>query len=533
MFSIHSLLAHTPFHLKGFIVNQSRFLANVLAVSFAALSVSASVPALAQAPAPAAPAAAATPVANPAIADSTGFDAEFEKNRKRMEGKFEEKKTEQIQAAPLIQEDSWLSPPALVGMGGVAGAALMYGGSKALPIVKRWLSSGQNAPQGLALEALDEPPLFGSPAQRQPFEVAEPPLFSQTPAQPAGDFEPPMSRAPAPSQNLTLEEAQARMAGVTPAAVSAAPVAPPVNAAIAPIDPATRAANQAIIAAHQAEMAINNEKIANQNAAPSAAPNSPATKAVTETIQQLVQEETPVAGAAMPSRPVTPTPTAVLPERVQTAITGVPKTVQDQYAKEGKVVLKGYGVGDRSLTNTYGIPAYAKIIDYFNEGKPIGDDANYQIIRKKINQGVPASLAAEFAAKLPGSEAEAGNFGKAFGETGAYTKEGKIVTSPAAMKKAVAGGGALFLATAFPNIVNAAESASKGDYAKAGGQAAGVAYGAMGPLAQLLSGTGNAGLSAEEEARQLRMRDYALKAGRGVGQGYDPRQLINVAPPTR
>jgi hypothetical protein len=245
----------------------------------------------------------------------------------------------------------------------------------------------------------------------------------------------------------------------------------------------------------------------------------------------------------MPSRPVTPTPAAALPTgepvppvlspRVQTAITGVPKTIQDQYAKEGKVVLKGYGVGDRSLTNTYGIPAYAKIIDYFNEGKPIGDDANYQIIRKKINQGVPASLAAEFAAKLPGSEAEAGNFGKAFGETGAYTKDGKVVTSPAAMKKAVAGGGALFLATAFPNIVNATESAVKGDYAKAGGQAAGAAYGVLGPLAQLLTGAGSAGLSAEEEARQLRMRDYALKAGRGVAQGYDPRQLIGVAPPAR
>jgi hypothetical protein len=55
---VHSLLAHTPFYLKGFIVNQSRLLASVLAVSFAALSVSASVPAFAQAPAPAAPAAA-------------------------------------------------------------------------------------------------------------------------------------------------------------------------------------------------------------------------------------------------------------------------------------------------------------------------------------------------------------------------------------------------------------------------------------------------------------------------------------------
>jgi hypothetical protein len=86
---------------------------------------------------------------------------------------------------------------------------------------------------------------------------------------------------------------------------------------------------------------------------------------------------------------------------------------------------------------------------------------------------------------------------------------------------------------AMSDVANAFESAIKGDYAKAGGQAAGAAYGAMGPFAQLLSGAGSAGLSAEEEARQLRMRDYALKAGRGVDQGYDPRRLIGVAPPTR
>jgi hypothetical protein len=245
----------------------------------------------------------------------------------------------------------------------------------------------------------------------------------------------------------------------------------------------------------------------------------------------------------MPSRPVTPTPAAALPtgepappvlsQRVQTAIKGVPKNVQDQFAKEGKVALKGYGSGDISLTNTYGMPAYAKIIDYFNDGQPIGSDENYKAVQKKINQGVPSSLAAEFAIKLPGSEAEAGTFGKVFGERGAYTKDGKVVTSPNAIKNAVKGGGALVLATAFPNIVNAADALIQGDYAKAGGQTAGAAYSSLGPLGQLLGGLGNAGLSAEEEARQLRMRDYALKAGRGVAQGYDPRQLIGVAPPAR
>jgi hypothetical protein len=294
------------------------------------------------------------------------------------------------------------------------------------------------------------------------------------------------------------------MAGVTPPVASVTPEAAPAKAPWAP---------------PTAEV-INKPSMLPSGSTIGTTPSRPVTP-------------TPPAALAATTTPVTPTPAAVLPERVQTAITGVPKTVQEQYAKEGKVVLKGYGVGDRSLTNTYGIPAYQKIIDYFNEGKPIGDDANYQIVRKKINQGVPASLAAEFAAKLPGSEAEAGNFGKAFGKTGAYTKEGKVVTSPAAMKKAVAGGGALFLATAFPNIVNAAESASKGKYSEAAGQALNVASGFIPPVAQFLTHIGNAGESLEDQAYFERQRDYALKAGRGVAQSYDPRRLIGVAPPAR
>jgi len=431
------------------------------------------------------PALATTPGATTAAIPQAGSRVDAESKR------LAEKKVEKEQAAPLIPEFAQ-NPLMLAGAAAAGGAAVM--GYKTLK------DKMANSASAVSSERR-EPPMFG--AQR-----LDEPAWSASTAQTAP---------------LSQEEMMSRLQGLADetSAVNepafGATTAPPAAPAAAPV----------------------NTKL--QELQAKAAAGIPATGEFVGPMQPVGPPEftgprrpvvpTPPAALAATTAPVTPTPTAVLPERVQTAITGVPKTVQDQYAKEGKVVLKGYGVGDRSLTNTYGIPAYAKIIDYFNEGKPIGDDANYQIIRKKINQGVPASLAAEFAAKLPGSEAEAGNFGKAFGETGAYTKDGKIVTSPAAMKKAVAGGGALFLATAFPNIVNAAESASKGDYAKAGGQAAGVAYGAMGPLAQLLSGTGNAGLSAEEEARQLRMRDYALKAGRGVAQSYDTRRLIGAAPP--
>ena len=249
-----------------------------------------------------------------------------------------------------------------------------------------------------------------------------------------------------------------------------------------------------------------------------------------------------------PARPIVPTPPAALastttPEpvsptgynkRVTEAMADVPKSVQDQLAKEGKVALKGYGAGDINLTNTYGMNAYQTLVDHFNDGKPIGSYDNYLEVNKKIQKGIPSSLAPEFAAKLPGSEAEAGNFGKAFGETGAYTKEGKIVTSPNAIKNAIKGGGAMILATAIPNLANAATNAAQGKYSEAGGQAAEVGMNFMPPALQALTYAKGAGEGEDTElARQRRMTEYVKRAGRGVAQGYDPRQLIGVAPPTR
>jgi hypothetical protein len=231
----------------------------------------------------------------------------------------------------------------------------------------------------------------------------------------------------------------------------------------------------------------------------SAAPNSDATQAVTglltEEIKAAGVPETKVAGAAVPETTVVqpvPAPEGSAPaynQRVQKAMEGVPESVKAKYAQEGKVVLKGYGVGDRSLTNTYGPEAYAKIIDYFNNGQPIGSDANYQTVQKKINKGIPSSLAAEFATKLPGSEAEAGNFGKSFGDVGAYTPEGKVVTSPAAMKNAVAKGGAIFLAASVPNALLAAQQGNYGKLVELGFDVGTSAIPYVGTALTALTGT--------------------------------------------
>jgi len=178
-----------------------------------------------------------------------------------------------------------------------------------------------------------------------------------------------------------------------------------------------------------------------------------------------------------------------IPPRVQNAAAAVPADVQAKLAAEGKVGLKGYGSGDVSITNTYGKKAYAAIVDYFNNGQPIGTDENYKIVQGKINKGIPSELAPFFASKLPASEAEAGTFGsKELGEKMAYTADGKIVTSPNAIKNAVAKGGGLLMAL---SVADAAFAASKGDTSKGGDVLLGAIPG-VGPALGLYHGEAGA-----------------------------------------
>ena len=178
-----------------------------------------------------------------------------------------------------------------------------------------------------------------------------------------------------------------------------------------------------------------------------------------------------------------------IPPRVQQAAAAVPPEIQAKLAAEGKVGLKGYGSGDVSMTNTYGKNAYAAIVDYFNNGQPIGTDENYKKVQAKINKGIPSELAPFFASKLPASEAEAGTFGsKELGEKMAYTADGKIVTSPNAIKNAVAKGGGLLMAL---SVANAAFASSKGDTSTGGDVLLGAIPG-VGPALGLFHGEAGA-----------------------------------------
>lgn len=291
-------------------------------------------------------------------------------------------------------------------------------------------------------------------------------MQGMTPAQP-------VAQPVAQSTPTTIEELKARL--------TATPEVPVAPVAQAPVDPriATTIPSGVTETAPQIDtkFAQSDALLADiNNELKSLKETIPATTDVTS-----AETKTPVSAPTRATAPVKPTtnvtlqPTGELPKqlaevkgsippRVQNAAAAVPPEVQAKYAPEGKVVLKGYGSGDVSITNTYGKNAYAAIVDYFNNGQPIGTDENYKIVQGKINKGIPSELAPFFASKLPASEADAGTFGsKALGEKIGYTPQGKVVTSPNAIKNAVAKGGSIAMVLA---VADAAHAAGEGDYSK-------------------------------------------------------------------
>jgi hypothetical protein len=407
-------------------------------------------------------------------------------------------------------------------------------------------------------------------AQPQAWDIHGDPSFGKffgDGTAPAAAAPTPATPAAAPSRNLTLEEAQARMTGATPARTPTAPsvpaeaVAPPVtsarqaaiaeaNARLAAVRNSPEVQNSvwgvinldetpeqalirrttgkekldAAIEAHSREMnaALKlPEGQAIQPIAPSAAPNSSATKAVTETIQVLSQAETPVAGAAMPSRPVTPTPVAALPTgelKTGSGLTAYPGQgkPKERFPKEFKTVadipagyafIPGAGPGTNTMRNLVGQAGYNEAVKL--HGGPFGSHQEAVDFMDKYNAetriGPPADRELRKKLGLPMPE----------NTTGIPFKVPKAKVAGVA--------GAIL---AISDLANAAQN-------RDAGQAAAVASGFLPPAIQALIYSGGLDAGAEEEARQLRMRDYALKAGRGVGQGYDPRLLIGVAPPAR
>jgi hypothetical protein len=299
----------------------------------------------------------------------------------------------------------------------------------------------------------------------------------------------PATPAAAPSRNLTLEEAQARMAGVTPAAAS---VTPEVAPAKAPWAPPT------------AEV-INKPSMFPSGSTIGTTPARPVTP-------------TPPAALAATTAPVTPTAAPVPPSTGELRTgAGLPA-----YAGEGKqyqrmpkefasvkdvpagyAFVPGVGPGTNTIRNLETPEGYRAAVQL--HGGPFGSHDEAVDFMNKYNaeqrMGPPADRALRKSLGLPLQDN----------------------TKGIAMKTAKVGGviGAIM---AIPDLANAAQNRDVS-------QAANVASGFLPPAIQALIYSGGLNAGAEEEARQLRMRDYALKAGRGVAQGYDTRRLIGAAPP--
>lgn len=336
-------------------------------------------------------------------------------------------------------------------------------------------------PQPQAWGIHDEPPLFAATSdslnQKSPHEVMAQSYWDwydkNYPQEVApAAVEAPAAPAAAPSRNLTIEEAKARMAGVTPPVASATP-----------------------------------------SVAPEVAPMAPAA---------------PEPVAAMPARPVVPTPPAALAATAAPAPvppTGELKTGSGltAYAGEGKArerfpkefkstadIPKGYafvpgmGAGTNVIRNDFGQAGYNALVQ--EQGGPFGADKETREFIKKYNEermGPPATRELRKKLDLPLPE----------NTKGIPMKIAKV-------------GGVVGAIMAIPDLANAAEN-------KDVGQAAQVGASFLPPAMQALIYSGGLNAGAEEEARQLRMRNYAERAGRGVAQSYDPRRLIGVAPPTR
>jgi hypothetical protein len=432
------------------------------------------------------------PAAAPAVQASDEFDKEFEQEKTRMKEKQTATAEELPKATPLLNEGLLLSPPALVSLGGAAGAAAMYGGSKAIPMVKRWLSSPEGAQQAAKQTSLNEEPWYSKNAGPQPWEKQAGSYwdwynkqFPEAQAAPVA--------TPAPSQNLTLEEAKARMAGVTPAPVAPSVAPAPVTA------PAPVATSAAPVAAPVAPIEAPKPVV------PSAAPNSPVTQAIAETVKDMVQAEAPKAV------PVAP-PTGEL--KTGSGLTAYPGQgkARERFPKEFKTaadIPAGYafvpnmGAGTNVIRNDFGQAGYNALVQ--EQGGPFGADKETREFIKKYNEermGPPATRELRKKLELPLPEN----------------------TKGIPMKIAKVGGitGAIM---AIPDLANAAQNQNIG-------QAAEVGAGFLPPAIQALTYAKGAGQGEEAElARQRRMQAYALQAGRGVAQGYDPRRLVGIAPP--
>ena len=481
---------------------------------------------------PAVAESAPPPVASEADV-STQFSNEFEREKARM-------KAAQVQSAQQMQTDTPLlnsaffgSTPALL----AGGAAAAYAASKVLPVASaiknRYLSS---SPQNLSTLDTRVEPTMGPPSTVLSLDEARARMAGVTPV--FNDPTPgPMFGQPEIDRNIPAYQRKGQpFAGTTPVGQPATPLAPAMAptplapamaapvAAPAPVAPVTYVQPGQSFADVTPVTAPETTPITS-----SAAPNSPATQAVTglltEEIKAAGVPETKVTGASVPettvTQPVPPPAGAAQPPKKRGPAPAVPtgnyptqqsfKSLKD--IPEGFTFRPDVGNLDRSMYNILG-PEHRQLAkEFLTGGQMFGQSADINAdISKLTNQyfqrlqsEIPETILSREARKMQGIPSDFGTFGKSgFGK-------GVKVAGVA---------GTLF------SLADIANAAQRGKITEAGMKTADLATDFIPFVSQIKAAlsppTVSSGTLDSPEARELFTRAYAAKVGGGRGLGVPP-----------
>jgi hypothetical protein len=180
-------------------------------------------------------------------------------------------------------------------------------------------------------------------------------------------------------------------------------------------------------------------------------------------------------------------------------------------AAENKVFVKNLGAGDNGAHSAWGANGRRAVINAFNNGQPIGSDANYHSLMKESTVGVPPSVAHDVIASSGGPQVNGvtsrnGRLGipAALDENGKLFQAGMRANGELNMgtvNSKIAKGAAMGLVMGLPMVLNAKT------LDQAGGAAANAALGIAPPVVQALTYSGDVGKNSTmpEPARDLRV----------------------------
>jgi hypothetical protein len=189
-----------------------------------------------------------------------------------------------------------------------------------------------------------------------------------------------------------------------------------------------------------------------------------------------------------------------------------------QLAAENKVFLPGANAGDNSAHNSWGPNGRRAVINTFNNGQPIGPDANYHSLMKDSTLGVPPSVAHDVIASTGGPQVNGvtskhGRLGipAALDENGKIFQAGMRANGELNMGTVngkIAKGAAMGLVMGLPMLANAKTNSQRAEIVGNAGM------GMMPPMLQGLTYSGDAGAPTlpPEIIRQLMTPDQRKTA---------------------